>query len=85
MYREAEQQEKEEVMNIKVQEEVLQVHGHVPPEKAEGTIRLIYENINGLCNLMIKNEKLDRTRAIHDDLEVDIVAYCKHQLNMRHQ
>jgi hypothetical protein len=84
-YREAEQQEKEEVFNIKVPEKVLQVHGHVPPKKAEGTIRLIYENINSLCNRMIKNKKLDRTRAIHDDLEVDIVAYCKHQLNRRHR
>jgi hypothetical protein len=60
------------------------VHGHAPPKKAEGTIRLMYENINGLCNRMIKNKKLDRTKAIHNDLEVDIVAYCKHQLNMRH-
>jgi hypothetical protein len=85
MYREAEQQEKEEDMNIKVPEEVLQVHSHAPPKKAEGTIRLIYENINGLSNRTIKNEKLDRARAIHDDLEVDIVAYCKHRLNMRHR
>ncbi len=72
-------------MNIEVPEEVLQVHGHAPPKKAEGTIRLIYENINGLCNRMIKNKKLDRARAIHDNLKVDIVAYCKHQLNMRHR
>jgi hypothetical protein len=70
-------------MNIEVPEEVLQVHGHAPPKKAEGSIRLIYENIIGLCNRMIKNEKLDRTRAIHDNIEVDIMAYCKHQLNMR--
>jgi hypothetical protein len=82
---EAEQQEKEEVFNIKVLEEVLQVHGHAPPKKVEGSIRLIYENINGLCNCMLKNKKLDRARAIHDDLEVDIVAYCEHQLNMRHR
>ncbi len=32
-----------------------------------------------------KKKKLDRARAIHDNLEVDIVAYCKHQLNMRHR
>jgi hypothetical protein len=41
-------------MNIKVPEEVLQVHGHASPKKVEGTIRLIYENINSLCNCMIK-------------------------------
>jgi hypothetical protein len=56
-YRVAEQQEKEEVINIKVSEEVLQVHGHAPPKKVEGTIRLIYENINSLCNCMIKKRE----------------------------
>ncbi len=72
-------------MNIEVPEEVFQVHGHAPPKKAEGTIRLIYQNINGLCNRMIKNKNLDRARAIHYNLEVNIVASCKHQLNMRHR
>ncbi len=28
---------------------------------------------------------MDRCKAIHDELEVDIAAYCKHQLNMRHK
>ncbi len=28
---------------------------------------------------------MDRAKAIHDELEVDIAAYCKHQLNMRHK
>jgi hypothetical protein len=56
-YREAEQQEKEEVINTKVPEEVLQVHSHAPPKKVEGTIRLIYENINGLCNRKIKKQE----------------------------
>ncbi len=84
-YLEAEQQEKEEVNNIEVPDEVLQVHGHAPPSKAEGTLHLIYKNINGLCNRMSNNEKLEKARAIHNDLEVDIAAYCEHQLNMRHK
>ncbi len=84
-YSEAEQQEKNEVNNIDVLDEVLQVHGYAPPSKAEGTIQLIYENINGLCNRISNNEKLENTRALHDELEVDIAGYCKHQLNMTHK
>jgi hypothetical protein len=44
-------------MNIKVPEEVLQVHSNASPKKAEGTIRLIYENINSLCNCVIKKQE----------------------------
>jgi hypothetical protein len=28
---------------------------------------------------------VERAREIHDKLEVDLVAYCEHQLNMRHR
>jgi hypothetical protein len=28
---------------------------------------------------------VDRAREIHDDLEVDIAAYCEHKLNMKHK
>ena len=70
---------------IQVPEEILQVHGYAPPKKAEGTVRLIYENVNGFCNRLSGNEKLNRVREIHDDLEVDIAAYCEHKLNMKHK
>jgi hypothetical protein len=75
---EVEQQEKDEVFNIEVPDEVLQVHGHAPPSKAEGTLCLIYGNINGICNRLSKNEKLEKARSLHDELEVDILAYCEH-------
>jgi hypothetical protein len=45
-YMEVEQQEKDEVSNMKVPDEVLQVHGHAPPSKAERMFCLIYKNIN---------------------------------------
>jgi hypothetical protein len=72
---------------------VLQVHGYAPPTKAEGTVRLIYEgtvrliykNVNRINNRMCNNEKLERMREIHDKLEVNIVAYSKHQLNMKNK
>ena len=47
-------------------------------------IWLIYENINGINNRLAGNEKVTKARQIHDNLAVDIVAYNKHRLNMRH-
>ncbi len=64
---------------------MLQVHGFALPKKGEGTIRLIYKNVNGFSNRMCGNEKVEQARQIHDELEVDTVAYCEHQLNMRHK
>jgi hypothetical protein len=34
---------------------------------------------------MCGNEKVEQARQIHDELEVDMVAYCEHQLNMHHK
>ncbi len=81
----AEQQEIRETLNIPVPDEVLQVHGYAPPTKAEGTVCLTYENINGINNRMCNNEKLERMREIHNKMEVDIVAYSKNQLNMKNK
>jgi hypothetical protein len=78
------QQEISEFNSIQVPEEILQVHGYAPPKKAEGTVRLIYENVNGICNRLSGNKKVNRAREIHDDLEVNIAAYCEHKLNMKH-
>ena len=47
---ETEQQEISEINNITLPEEILQVHGYAPPKKAEGTVCLIYENVNGFQN-----------------------------------
>jgi hypothetical protein len=47
---EVEQLENREVNKITVPEEVLQVHGFVPPRKADGTVQLIYENVNEFSN-----------------------------------
>ncbi len=84
-YMEVEQQEKDEVFNIEVPDKVLQVHDHAPPSKAERMLCLIYKNINGICNRLSNNEKLEKARSLHAKLEVDIVAYCEYQLNMRHK
>jgi hypothetical protein len=34
---------------------------------------------------MCNNEKLEKMREIHNKLEVDIVAYSKHQFNMKNK
>ncbi len=47
---ETEQQEISEINNITLPEEILQVHGYAPPKKAEGTVCLLYENVNGFQN-----------------------------------
>ena len=63
-------------------EEILEVHGITPGKKPEGVTRLIYENLNGLKNRIEGNEKLDKAKEIINDLEVDIVAYNEHRMNL---
>jgi hypothetical protein len=81
----AEQLEISEVNKITIPEEILQVHGFAPPKKGEGTVRLIYENVNGFSNRLSGNKKVERARQIHNELEVDMAAYCEHRLNMCHK
>ncbi len=77
------QQERNRVLELGIQEEVLQIHGVAPASKAEGVIWLIYENVNNISNKLSKNDKVEKAKKIIDDLEVDIVVYNKHQLNMQ--
>ncbi len=80
-----EQQEKNRVHELGLPEEVLWVHGIAPASKGEGIIRLIYKNMNGISNRISDNEKLEKAKEIHDNLEVDIVAYNEHRLHLRHR
>ncbi len=79
----AEQQEGNRVTGLGVPEEVLLIHGAAPATKPVGVIRLIYENANGISNKLCNNEKVEKAKELHDDLEVDIVAYNEHRLNMQ--
>jgi hypothetical protein len=72
------QQEISEINMVEVPEEVLKVHGQAPLTKADGTVRLIYRNVNGFCNRLSGNKKVERAREIHNNLEADIAAYCEH-------
>ena len=68
-----------------VSDEVLKIHSIAPMSKGEGVTRLIYENANGISNKLSNNEKVERAKELHDSLEVDIVAYNEHRLNMAHK
>ncbi len=73
-----EQQERSRVMGAGIPEEVLRVHGIAPSGKLEGVVRLIHENVNGINNRLCNNDKVEKAKEIHDQLEVDIVAYNEH-------
>ncbi len=77
-----EHQEQNRMMELGISEKVLQVHGVAPLSKGEGVVRLIYENVNDLSNKLSNNDKVDKAKEIHDNLEVGIVAYNEHRLNM---
>ncbi len=68
-----------------VNEEVLSIQGTAPGIKGEGVTRLIYENLDGLLNKISGNEKLEKEKAIIDDLEVDIACFNEHKQNLMHK
>jgi hypothetical protein len=80
-----ERMERVRVSEAGIPDEVLKIHGTTPKSKGEGVTRLIYENVNGLSNRLSNNEKVEWAKEIHDTLEVDIVAYNEHRLNMSHK
>ena len=79
------QEEISEVNAIAVLEEVLQVHGYAPSKKAEGSVCLVYENVNRYINWLCNNNKVEQSKEIHDVLKVDVAVYCKHKMNMKHR
>ena len=81
----AELQQREVAEASGVSDEVLRVHGVAPGSKPDGVFRLVYENCNGLSNKITGNEKLEKAREIHDDLEVDVACYNEHRQNLMHK
>lgn len=70
---------------LDVQDEVLKVHGVAPGTKADGVVRLIYENLDGLANRISGNDKLEKAKGVIDDLEADLVCYNEHKQNLMHK
>ncbi len=63
-----EQQERNRVLELGILEEVLRIHGVAPVSKAEGVIRLIYENVNGISNKLSNNDKVEKAKEIIENL-----------------
>ena len=54
-------------------------------EKAEGTTRLMYENVDGLQNRIGGNDKLQKCKDLVDELEVDLLAINEHKMRIGHK
>ena len=46
---------------------------------------VIYENPNRFNSQITRNEKLEKSNKIIDELEADVVAYSEHKLNCKHE
>ncbi len=68
-----------------VKEGLLQVHGTALTTKQQGIFRIMEENCNGLNNRIGSNGKIAKALDIKEDLDVNCLMYCKHQINFRHK
>jgi hypothetical protein len=55
----------------------------LPQQRQRG--QFVYVKVHQYCNRMSNNKKVETSKELHDKLEVDIAAYCKHKLNMKHK
>jgi hypothetical protein len=68
-----------------VKEGLLQIHGSTPNTKQSGMFRIMGENCNGFNNRISGNEKIAKALDIKDDLDIDRLLYCEHQINFRYK
>ena len=70
---------------LKKNANLLEVIGREPGSKPEDTVRLVYENVNGLRAQLDGNEKLEKIRTVLGDLEADAFAITEHRNNLQHK
>jgi hypothetical protein len=75
----------EETMVKELNDKVLEIHGMVPEEKAEGVIRLLHQNVNGSNRRFSNKTKVENAKELHDELEANLVAYNEHKINLKHK
>jgi hypothetical protein len=68
-----------------VKEGLLQIHGSAPNTKQLGMFWIMGENCNGFNNRIGGNKKIAKALDIKDDLDIDCLLYCEHQINFRHK
>jgi hypothetical protein len=76
--------EEADVLSL-LSDELLRIHGVMPGSKQEGTVRLLYENLNGILSMISGNDKLEKAKQLILELEADIVCYNEHRLNLRNK
>jgi hypothetical protein len=64
-----------------VQEGLLQIHGSTPNTKQSGIFQIMGKNCNGFNNRIGGNKKIAKALDIKEDLDIDCLMYCKHQIN----
>jgi hypothetical protein len=57
----------------------------MPRKKAEGTARLLYENLNGMPSRITGNGKLHKAMEIIEEMEIDMFAFNEHKINFTHK
>ena len=70
---------------LKQNASLLEVIGREPAPKPAETVRLVYENVNGLRAQLDGNDKLEKIRTILGDLEADAFAMTEHRNNLKHK
>ena len=65
--------------------ELLETLDVAPGRRADGIVRLVYENVNGLQAKLGGNDKLEKIKTLLDDLEADVFAITEHRNNMIHR
>jgi hypothetical protein len=68
-----------------VQEGLLQIHGIAPNTKQPGIFWIMGKNCNGFKNRIGGNRKIAKELDIKEDLNIDCLIYCVHQLNFHHK
>ena len=75
-----------ELQKIKgIGKELLTVQGLAPGPKGDGTTRLALENLNGLSTRIAGNSKLEKTKELIDEMELDVHSLVEHHINPRHK
>jgi hypothetical protein len=83
--RDASTKDKHQKVQDAVKEGLLLIHGSAPNTKQLGIFWIMGKNCNGFKNKIGGNEMIGKALDIKDDLDIDCLMYCKHQINFCHK
>ena len=70
---------------VDISKELLRVHVIAPGKKPERVTRIIYENANSFNTIISGNKTAEKAKEVIEELEVDVVCYNEHIVNMRNK